>query len=100
MTHDEMIAVIQAHKEGKWIQYRVLRAPDKVWVDCFDGDPCWDFFHHDYRVKPEPLELWAVMDSDGIVWQASKDREAVCKWACDHKGIYRIIRMIEAPEQG
>jgi len=59
MTHDEMIAVIQAHKEGKTIQFK-WRLGD-IWED-FDGNmPSWNFPEGEYRIKPEPIELWAVV---------------------------------------
>lgn len=65
MTHDEMIAVIQAHKEGKQIQSR----RGDWWIDIFE--PSWDFSKYDYRIKPEPpkpREWWIVFcpkDHDG-----------------------------------
>lgn len=57
MTHDEMIAVIKAHKEGKRIQYN----DDGQWRDCPGNDPGWYFGSISYRVKPEPpkpLDVW------------------------------------------
>jgi hypothetical protein len=56
MTHDEMIAVIQAHKEGKTIQCRCsLEYGGPHWQDCVD--PKFNFAHGNYRVKPEPREV-------------------------------------------
>lgn len=56
MTHDEMIAVIQAHKEGKEIECSMK---DK---NCWGkSTPDWAFHYCDYRVKPvppEPREWW------------------------------------------
>ena len=68
MTHDEMIAVIQAHKEGKQIQYR--RGENMQWLDC---TPQWDFVLFDYRIKPaEPknVKLLAYLDweRDQLFW--------------------------------
>jgi hypothetical protein len=57
MTHDEMIAVIQAHKERKEIQ-SCLKGNDD-WRDVLD--PYWDFRTFNYREKPEPpkpREFW------------------------------------------
>jgi hypothetical protein len=62
MTHDEMIAVIRAHKEGKTIECRKcgdVRDPWEV------AGPTWDFPAFDYRVKPEPSkprEWWLHKD--------------------------------------
>lgn len=61
MTHDEMIAVIQAHKEGNRIEYcevgyGMLTIPTD-WVPA--NTPIWDFRHYAYRVAPEPkLRPW------------------------------------------
>lgn len=52
MTDKEIIAIVQAHIEGKQIQYY-----DKInhkWQDCSDNAPCWNFSTTMYRVKPEP----------------------------------------------
>lgn len=51
MTPDELIAVIQAYKEGKQIQWKAEHS--EIWRDC-EGSPCWDFNHIDYRIKPKP----------------------------------------------
>ncbi len=58
MTDDEIIAVLQARKEGKIIQTRSHFHPLEGWQDC---TPVWDFYQNDYRVKPElgkPREWW------------------------------------------
>ena len=57
MNHDEMIAVIQAHKDGKGIQYRYR---SKVWTVA--STPSWSFSDTEYRVKPaEPREWTRVV---------------------------------------
>ena len=53
MTHDEMIAVIQAHKEGKQIQ---ISSKNKNEF-CEDFAPNFDFCGYDYRIKPEPFKI-------------------------------------------
>lgn len=50
MSHEEMIAVITAHKEGKQIQARQIGSTN--WVDI--EDPSWNFVSVSYRIKPEP----------------------------------------------
>lgn len=49
MTHDEMIAVIQAHKEGKKLEFC---NSNLIWKEVI-GDPCFNFFRYSYRIKPE-----------------------------------------------
>jgi hypothetical protein len=49
MNHDEMIKVIQAHKEGKQIQFL-----DSLNEWCDNDSPSWNFHSITYRIKPEP----------------------------------------------
>lgn len=53
MTDQEIIAVIQAHIDGKSI--RKCLHDSELWVDV--SNPLWDFVNGDYRVKPEPPTL-------------------------------------------
>jgi hypothetical protein len=52
MTPDEMIAVIQAFKEGGEIQFRSKYTFDDVWKTT--SSPVWNFESTAYRVKPKP----------------------------------------------
>ena len=54
MTHDEMIAVIQAHKEGKTIQCIPKNIPSAWSVT---KSPCWNFERFDYRVESTPTQM-------------------------------------------
>ena len=54
MTHEEMIAVIQAHKEGKAIE--VTGAGIDEWTVA--NSPLWDFNKYRYRVKRAPREIY------------------------------------------
>jgi hypothetical protein len=60
MTHDEMIEVIQAHKDGKVIQRRLRVALNAEFTDRTLTNPYMDFAAFEYRVKPEPIEYWLV----------------------------------------
>jgi hypothetical protein len=55
MSHDEIIAVIQAHRDGKPIQYRRALTNDE-WQQLPGGHSSWNwnFEGYCYRVKPEP----------------------------------------------
>jgi hypothetical protein len=72
MSPDEMIAVIQAYKEGKKIEYWSAVADDWLPVTPF---PTWNFYREKYRVKPEPkpdvVKTYAVLSS-GTVWLADE----------------------------
>ena len=53
MSDDEILEVVQAHKEGKQIQWKTANeVPNLSWMD---GAPLpWDFNKYQYRVAPEP----------------------------------------------
>jgi hypothetical protein len=54
MTYDEMIAVIQAAKDGKAIEVR--QVDRDTWYTYRVTN--FDFYSHVYRVKREPREWW------------------------------------------
>jgi hypothetical protein len=60
MDHDEMIAVIQAHKEGKEIQFRCVDDFDKTWTSYSESSPSWNFSEFEYRIKPEPRKPMVI----------------------------------------
>ena len=53
MQIDEMIAVLQAARDGKTIQDSMS---NDAWYD--NPDPTWNFGAIMYRVKPEPHKTW------------------------------------------
>lgn len=57
----ERLPVIKAFSEGKAIQYRY---PDKEWNDV--PTPTFVDAHAEYRVKPEPRELYEVRAKEGV----------------------------------
>ncbi len=76
MKNQEIIAVVLAAEAGRRIQYRRVSFGD-VWKDC---DPQWNFVECDYRVKPEPLELWVnVYTNFSAAW---KTKEKALENAC------------------
>lgn len=55
MTADEMIAVLQAYKEGKTIQFAFKTDGKFAYtIPKGAGEVNWDFKECNYRVKPEP----------------------------------------------
>lgn len=74
MTTDEKIAVLQAHKAGKEIQYKSNWESGSFWRT--KPIPHFNFFDFDYRVKPEPQEFWVnVWSSTSFVhgtWSAAQ----------------------------
>jgi len=55
MTHNEMIEVIQAHRDGKKIEFASKDSPNQ-WE--YVGNPIWDFHLGSYRIKQESREWW------------------------------------------
>ena len=72
MTHDQMIALIEAHRDGQTIQYRL--SPKAEWRDRHLKSLDFDFSDVEYRIKPEPLTLdqcWSkavfIESADGML---------------------------------
>ena len=60
MTHDEMIAVIQHHKNGGKVEY--YAGDDIGWI--YSDDPVWNFGECDYRAKPEPMVIYVEVSNE------------------------------------
>lgn len=69
MTHEQIIEVVKAHKEGKKIQCNSIgsRPSDSGWIDTIhlDNGPAFNFCDLDYRVKPEPEYVWILKNANG-----------------------------------
>jgi len=64
MNTKEMIEVMQAFEDGKEVQSRYSES--ELGADWFEAsDPCWDWDEFEYRIKPEPKEVW-VNEYDGL----------------------------------
>jgi hypothetical protein len=72
MTHDEMIAVIQHHKNGGEVECLNRSVDDDRWVAI--KNPAWNFPECDYRAKPEPATLWLELDKNELVIASYKNR--------------------------
>ena len=93
MNYDQMIAVLQAAKDGKAIQMRskVNRRTGGAWYDV--TDPLWDFAACDYRVKPEPRVFYAVLREHGSQCVAYRDRKLAEKLADPPD--YKVVKLVE-----
>lgn len=89
MTDDEIIEVVQAHKDGKLIECRLKdRDIDVGWYEVPKNYSIWNFQQCHYRIKPEPRkprEWWLRiggingLEIDGfIVKPQSFGEEIVC----------------------
>ena len=68
MTHDEMIAVIRAHKYGNRIECK-RNDEDVQWKAV--ENPIWDFNRNDYRIAREPRKCWVKWSSGGEAYSAN-----------------------------
>ena len=89
---DHMIAVMQAFKEGKAIQYwaRCNRGTDENWGDA--PNPIWNWATFEYRVKPEPRRIW-------LNWYPTKKcRSSVCYDSREEAASFAIHDIAEQVE--
>lgn len=70
MRHDEMIKVIEHHKNGGEVE--VANKGYSLWEDA--TSPCWDFKTYDYRIKEKPsftYPMWfkfvSYLKENGII---------------------------------
>lgn len=96
MTHDEMIAVIQADKEGKRIQ--LSRKGLNAWITIIAKNPQFNFELYDYRIKPEPLVLWAAFYPDGGLQAVRTTEAALIKFFGGILNGATIKKFVEATE--
>ena len=86
MTHDEMIAVIQAHKEGKTIESRARGYRWDKWVT-LNEEPSWQFSEYDYRIKHE---TWKVV-KEAVLSMEYDQKLSLIQWAGIVKnGTYKV----------
>jgi hypothetical protein len=94
MTHDEMIAVIQAHKDGKVIEFR---QPGGEWESL--EFPMWNFTKYEFRIKTEPVEYWAGEFNGGEYRCQFGDKEKAEAWLASFRsyptGTARIFKVRE-----
>lgn len=65
MTHDEMIAVIQHHRDGGKVEWKYKESTQ--WK-LFGGNlEHMDFCNCDYRPKPEPMVIYIQVFNDNSV---------------------------------
>ena len=94
MTHDEMIAVIQADKEGKKLEFRRKKAGNLESWDTVQS-PVWDFNAYDYRVKKEPMVLWVNIYLDGS-YNSYRDENTAKQLVVKSSGV-RTVKLVEVP---
>lgn len=78
MTHDEMISVIQAHKEGKRIRFQSKLRPG-IFGESRPGESMgWNFEEYNYAAAREPRKCWVKWSedpNDDIPWAGLSSKE-------------------------
>lgn len=97
MTLDEQIAILQAAKEGKTIEWRV-RLKGSCWQDYSSGTPRFDFTNYDYRIKHEPHELWAAINHDGVIDYWADDKQTLVDLTDKYPRSWKIVKFREVIE--
>lgn len=90
MTHDEMIAVIQAHKEVKIIEWRQENSRDG-WSIKQSTDSRFNFVKSEYRVKPEPKPI--TREEITAQWVKDNDVKVGDKVKLGSRGVFQIYEI-------
>ena len=75
-THDEMIAVIAAHRDGKAIEHRCPSVSKAEWKPLRSGKilpVLFNFDDFDYRIKREPREFSLIVTPYGNFYPADAE---------------------------
>lgn len=83
----ELLPIIQAFSEGKDIQWR---EPDNEWHDCMNNHSFCAIQYFQYRIKPEPFEIWVAVDDNWNVHDIYKNAHGIIP-----KRDYRLIHLLE-----
>lgn len=81
MTIDEMIAVLQAYKEGNQIEVR-WKSPNNLSWDIISA-PGWNFLDHEYRIAPKQtkkIKLDAWIDLAGELRFYKSNTNVIARW--------------------
>ena len=95
MTIDEMIAVLQAYKEGKTIECHPI-SDITGWYKLLNNGakPEWNFGKYEYRIKTEPH--YRPFESAEEVLEAIKEHGSYVK----EGNTYRLLKKFTAHEDG
>ncbi len=97
MTYDEMIAVLQAAKNGEAIESRAAVGVGD-WIKLITIRPSWNFAANEYRVAPKPRTFWAVeLKGGGLCLPQASEAGAIAHFASiTDRFAARVIKLVEA----
>jgi hypothetical protein len=98
-TVAEMQEVLQAHADGKQVQNRrISKQGTALFIDV--DTPLFNFAQFQYRLKPEPMTIYGLVNEHGHIVYAHKTRTNVIVKQ-DRHGVYRnctIKKFVEVQE--
>lgn len=97
MTIDEIIAVLQAFKDGKAIQFAVRKSDPRKWLELSIRDLAWNFASYEYRVKPEPRTIWVneYPDGSGTVHHSDEVAVRAAHGCCPVRAAVKYVEVID-----
>lgn len=92
MSHDEIVSVVQSHKAGKTIQYKVKGG--SIWYEC-PGFPSWNFDGLDYRVKPAEPREWCL-EFDPVTRKVVRDHRILAgQHPCSGPSVVHVREVLD-----
>lgn len=67
-TTAEKIAVMQAHIDGKAIEFCGFDTEQNPGDWITEAEPVWNWARRNYRVKPEPRSIWIAYEKTGEIY--------------------------------
>lgn len=85
-------AVIEAWANGAKLEYK--RSPQGRWAPLEDADPYFDE-RFDFRIKPTPIEYWAVIWDSGTFYCLCDNKQAAEQTVKFHVNL-RVVHLKES----
>jgi hypothetical protein len=97
-TPQEIAEVALAFAAGKSIETRAIDGPLAHWHDA--GNPAFNFYYYQYRVKAEPRSQFVVF-KDGHIWYTRRTKDeadSICLHAQKHYpggSVWEVAEFVE-----
>ena len=93
----ELLPIIQAFGEGEDVQSMHFNVED--WKD--DSDPKFEYDHLEFRIKPKPVEAWAIVNkADNIISKTSLSEAVIVEahMYMASKTDYKVVKLVECED--
>lgn len=95
MTREDakkLLPIIRAYSEGKAIETRQRRDSVGAWVEM--DTLSFSMAPECYRIKPDPVERWGLMDADGKFLTTFVHEDTAKAYVDNHGGRYFLMREV------